>query len=321
MGTAEAFSNLGLDISMLHKPDLLHGIYLGMVKHILGLLEGFLKKHKRSARFDEAWVQLKPYPGFYPFHLSYSQTSHWMGKEMRNAVKVLCAVLAVALHEPATAAEKAAFTNVQECTKAFIDFVHLAQYPSHNDETLDLMEDFLRTFHKTKEVFRPYRATKQTSREAVQYRAEQAEALKAAIGQMDLTTAARQALQRREKEIIENTVQDFLSDNSDFNFIKMHLMLHYRESIEEFGTVRAFSTEVGEAAHVEQMKEGWYKSNHIDAYRQILQHRDRKHQFRMRSLNLIELAKQGLAVAKLTKVFPELLPHKRKSVPSFMNNY
>jgi len=53
----------------------------------------------------------------------------------------------------------------------------------------------------------------------------------------------------------------------------------------------------------------------------LLQHRDRKHQFRMRSLNLIELAKQGLAVAKLTKVFPELLPHKRKSVPSFMNNY
>ena len=81
-GTAEAFSNLGLDISMLHKPDLLHGIYLGMVKHILGLLEGFLKKHKQSTRFNEAWVQLKLYSGFYLFHLSYSQTSHWMGKEM-----------------------------------------------------------------------------------------------------------------------------------------------------------------------------------------------------------------------------------------------
>ena len=105
-----------------------------------------------------------------------------MGKEMRNAVKVLCAVLAVALHELVTAAEKAAFTNVQECTKAFIDFIHLAQYLSHHDETLDLMEDYLRTFHKTKEVFRPYWATKQTSREAVQYWVEQAEALKAAIG-------------------------------------------------------------------------------------------------------------------------------------------
>src|SRR5437763_14915648 len=98
---------------------------------------------------------------------------------------------------------------------------------------------------------------------------------------MDLTTTARQALQLREKKIIENTVQDFLSDNSDFNFIKMHLMLHYHKSIEEFGTVRAFSTEVGEAVHVEQMKESWYKFNHIDTYRQILQHRDRKHQFWM----------------------------------------
>src|SRR5881275_2643476 len=127
---------------------------------------------------------------------------------------------------------------------------------------------------------------------------------------MDLTTAARQALQRREKEIIENTVQDFLSDNSDFNFIKMHLMLHYHESIEEFGTIRVFSTEVREAAHVEQMKEGWYKSNNIDAYKQILQHRDRKHQFQICSLNLIELVKQELVIMKLTKIFPELLPHK-----------
>ena len=62
----------------------------------------------------------------------------------------------VALHELVTAAEKAAFTNVQECIKAFIDFIHLAQYLSHNDETLDLMEDFLHMFHKTKEVFQPY---------------------------------------------------------------------------------------------------------------------------------------------------------------------
>ena len=116
-------------------------------------------------------------------------------------------------------------------------------------------------------------------------------------------------------------VQDFLSNNSDFNFIKMHLMLHYHESTEEFETVRAFSTEVGEAAHVEQMKEGWYKSNHINAYRQILQHRDRKHQFQIRSLNLIELTKQGLVIVKFTKVFLELLPYKCKSVPSFMNNH
>ena len=46
IGMAEVFSNLGLDISTLHKQDLLHGIYLGMVEYILGLLEEFLKKHK-----------------------------------------------------------------------------------------------------------------------------------------------------------------------------------------------------------------------------------------------------------------------------------
>ena len=30
----------------LHKPDLLHNIYLGLFKHMMEWVEGFLKKHK-----------------------------------------------------------------------------------------------------------------------------------------------------------------------------------------------------------------------------------------------------------------------------------
>jgi len=37
--------------SDLHKPDLLHNIYLGLFKHMMQLVEGFLKKHKRQQAF------------------------------------------------------------------------------------------------------------------------------------------------------------------------------------------------------------------------------------------------------------------------------
>ena len=38
----------------LHKPDLLHNIYLGLFKHMMEWVEGFLKKHKRQQTFDDA---------------------------------------------------------------------------------------------------------------------------------------------------------------------------------------------------------------------------------------------------------------------------
>ena len=48
----------------LHKPDLLHNIYLGLFKHMMEWVEEFLKKHKRQQAFDDAWKEIPPYPGF-----------------------------------------------------------------------------------------------------------------------------------------------------------------------------------------------------------------------------------------------------------------
>ena len=48
----------------LHKPNLLHNIYLGLFKHMMKWVEGFLKKHKQQQAFYEIWIALPPYPGF-----------------------------------------------------------------------------------------------------------------------------------------------------------------------------------------------------------------------------------------------------------------
>jgi len=46
----------------LHKPDLLHNIYLGLFKHMMEWVEGFQKKHKQQQAFDDAWKEIPPYP-------------------------------------------------------------------------------------------------------------------------------------------------------------------------------------------------------------------------------------------------------------------
>jgi len=48
----------------LHKPDLLHNIYLGLFKHMMEWVEGFLKKHKGQQAFSDDWKETPPYPGF-----------------------------------------------------------------------------------------------------------------------------------------------------------------------------------------------------------------------------------------------------------------
>jgi len=49
----------------LHKPDMLHTIYLGLLKHRIDWIQGFLKKQARQQAFDDAWKALPPYPGFF----------------------------------------------------------------------------------------------------------------------------------------------------------------------------------------------------------------------------------------------------------------
>jgi len=50
--------------SGLYKPDMLHTIYLGLFKHMMVWIEGFLKKHRQLQAFDNVWKALPPYPGF-----------------------------------------------------------------------------------------------------------------------------------------------------------------------------------------------------------------------------------------------------------------
>ena len=84
----------------LHKPDLLHSIYLGLFKHMMKWIEGFLKKHKPQQVFDDNWNVLPPYPGFNVPKKAYEEVTQWQDKEMRNLGRSISAVFASALRNP-----------------------------------------------------------------------------------------------------------------------------------------------------------------------------------------------------------------------------
>jgi len=81
----------------LHKPDLLHNIYLGLFKHMTEWVEGFLEKHKLQQAFDDAWKEITSYSGFSVPKKANREITQWQGKEMGNLGRCIAAVLASAL--------------------------------------------------------------------------------------------------------------------------------------------------------------------------------------------------------------------------------
>ena len=64
----------------------------------------------------------------------------------------------------------------------------------------------------------------------------------------------------------------YLRSQSHFNFIKMHLLVHFPSHVLQFGNIQMYSTDIGELAHKDQIKEGYRHSNRNDIARQILKY-------------------------------------------------
>ena len=73
-------NSMGLE-GTLWKPDLLHSMYQGMLKHLMDWLEGFLGRHNKLKAFDRVWRRIPSYPGLvtptkgYRYVLSISHTA------------------------------------------------------------------------------------------------------------------------------------------------------------------------------------------------------------------------------------------------------
>jgi len=106
---------------------MLHTVYLGLFKHMMDWLQGFLEKHGRLEAFDKVWKALPPYPGFLVPNKAYREVTQWQGKEMRNLGRCVLGVLGVAVHQPGSA-QLIPFKQALGCVRALVDFNMIAQY-------------------------------------------------------------------------------------------------------------------------------------------------------------------------------------------------
>jgi hypothetical protein len=280
-----------VNVAELHKPDLLHNVYLGLFKHLMEWVEGFLKTHGREQAFNDVWKSLPPYPGFFVPKKAYYEITQWQGKEMRNLGRCISGVLASALRNP-NPAKQQMFKRALTCVNSLVDFSLMAQYRSHTPETLDYMDSYLDEFHRTKDVFLEFRVSKRTKAKANEQdktlRHEQSQRMNTC----KLTRTKRVRLAEDNRVERSDVRRELIHEESHFNFIKMHLVTHFRRHVERFGNIPMFSTDVGEIAHKEQIKEGWRKSNKNNAARQILHHYSRQHAIGMRIQTLATIERE-----------------------------
>jgi len=239
--------------------------------------------YKRQQAFDYAWKEIPPYPGFSVPKRAYSEVTQWHRNKMRNLGPCISAVLASALRNT-DSSQHHHFNNALMCVVALVDFSLMTQYRSHTLDTLAYMERYLQTFHQTNDIFLEFRTAKSTPAEVNHQDLELRRLMVNQIAQeahhISAAQRRRQADQNRPQRV--NRRADFIQPENHFNFIKMHYLSHFVSHVRHFGSILMYSTEMGELAHKQQIKESYRRSNKNNAAPQILSYYGRKHALGMR---------------------------------------
>jgi len=275
-------------------------VYLRFFKHMMEWIQAFLKKHGRLQAFDDVWKALPPYTGFLVPKKAYGEVAQWQGKEMRNLGRWILGVLAVALRQPQSSPVISS-THGLGCVRALVDFSMMVQYPSHTSDTITYMKYYLDQFHRMKGIFLEFQVTKRTRAKVDKQRRE----IRHQTTQMrqPVAPSKRRGIRDDDREEEHQRRVDLIHRESHFNFVKIHLLSHFSDHIRQFGNIPMYSTEFGELAHKEQIKDGWRRSNKNNAARQFVHSYSRQHAIRMRLLNLEPVRRRGANLSA------DVLPH------------
>jgi hypothetical protein len=134
------YSNIFLSVT----PDILHQLYQGILKHLkLWVIEAY-----GAAEIDARCRRLPPNHNIRIFMKGISKLSKVTGQEHEQISRFLLGLIAE-LRLPSGMDSR----RLVACIRSFLDFLYLARYPSHSDETLKQMENALDAFHLNKGIF------------------------------------------------------------------------------------------------------------------------------------------------------------------------
>ncbi|KAH8100148.1 hypothetical protein BXZ70DRAFT_894126 [Cristinia sonorae] len=132
------------DIFLSITPDILHQLYQGVVKHLVE----WIKTAYNKSEIDARCRRLPPNHHVRVFSKGITSLYQLTGREHSDISRVLLGlIIDMPLPNGAPAGQ------LVLATRAILDFLYLAQYPVHTDETLALLDNALDRFHANKQIF------------------------------------------------------------------------------------------------------------------------------------------------------------------------
>jgi hypothetical protein len=132
------------DIFLSITPDILHQLLQGMVKHSVAWLTTIFG----AVAIDARCRMIPPNHHIFVFTKGITTLSRVSGQEHKRMCSIL---LGLIINLPVPGGLDP--TRVIKAVRALLDFVFLAQYDTHSNDTLLLLEDSLAIFHANKQVF------------------------------------------------------------------------------------------------------------------------------------------------------------------------
>ena len=127
-----------VDIHRCISPDVLHQLYQGVLKHLITWVQELMGDDELDSRIRS----LPPAFGVRHFSGGISALTQVSGVERKHIARILLAVL-IGKIDP---------RGIIAC-RSILHFIHLAQYPSHDEETLGCMQEELDTWHGFRDYF------------------------------------------------------------------------------------------------------------------------------------------------------------------------
>ncbi|KAJ3717337.1 hypothetical protein C8R42DRAFT_551387, partial [Lentinula raphanica] len=136
----------GFPLTDIHKciaPDVLHQLYQGVFKYLIEWVQRVVGEEE----LDERISKLPHTPGVRHFAKGISNLSQMAGTERKHIARILLGCLV----------GKMDAKGITAC-RSLLHFIQLAQYPSHDEDTLGYMKKELDTWHKNRDYFITQRA-------------------------------------------------------------------------------------------------------------------------------------------------------------------